>query len=109
FDPGFDRNATRRTQKIEHLAAPQVDTRLHPKAYWAFRQRLEQLAPGQKNLVNEVDVGDAGGDQPVELDEYRGERAPAIIVAEILLGAEGAMVRATAGSLDFRARAQRCA
>ena len=60
-------NATGCPEKIEHLVAPQVDPRLHPKLHGALRHRLEQLAPRKKNLVDEVDVGNSGGNQSVEL------------------------------------------
>ena len=35
--------------------------------------RLEQLAPRQKDLVDEVNVGDPGRDQGIQLGQYRGQ------------------------------------
>ena len=58
---------------------------------------------GQEDLVDEVEVFDALRDQAVDLLEQRREVAAAIVVAEIDLGAERAMVGAAARGLDLGA------
>ena len=56
---------------------------------------LEQLAPRKKDLVDEVDVGDPGGNQSIEFSQYRGEWPAPISVAKIFFCAKRAMVWTT--------------
>src|SRR5207302_9046287 len=64
-----------------------------------------QLAPRQKALVDEVDAARARCDEPVEFVDDRRKRPAAVAVAEIVLGAEGAMIGTTARHLHFGAGA----
>ena len=78
-----------------------------PNSTGALRQLLEQFAPGQEDFVDEVDVARPRRDQPVEFVEDRRKRTAAVAVAEILLGAEGAVIGAAARDLHLGARAGR--
>src|SRR5213079_2821794 len=73
----------------------------------ARRELLKELLIGQKDLVDEVDVLDSLGQQPVELVEYHFEWTLPIVIAEIVLRAKCAVVRAAARRFHFRAGSQR--
>ena len=75
----------------------------------ALADDLQHVAIGQEDLVDEVDVLDAVRDQPVEFLGDHVERPPAEQVAEIVLRAERAVVRAAARGLHLRAGALRAA
>ena len=101
LDAGFDRDAARRPQEVEHVGLPEVDAGLDAERDGAGHQRFEQRPLRQEDLVDEIDVSDALGHEAVDLDQQRVEIALPVFVAEVDLGAERAMVRATPGGLDL--------
>ena len=96
LDAGLDRHTARPAEQLEQRRLPQVDAGLHPEPDLAFDQRLEQHWPRQEDLVDEIKIGHALCDEPVDLLDKRLEVAPAIAVAIGKLGAEGAGVGAAA-------------
>ena len=105
LDPGFDRDAARRPQEVEHVRLPEIDAGLDAEFDRAGHQRFEQRPLRQEDLVDEIDVSCALGHEAVDLDQHGVEIALPVFVAKIDLGAERAMVRATPGGLDFGAGA----
>lgn len=107
LDPGLDGDAARRPEEVEQVGLPQVDPGLDPEADIPRDQRLQKRLLRQEDLVDEVDVGDALRDQPVDLVEDDPEIPAPVGVAEVDLGAERAGVGTAARGLDLGARAVR--
>src|SRR5262249_36563868 len=103
LDAGLHRNAARAAEEVEHVGTPQIDAGLDAEFNRPIDERLKEFAPRQENLVDERDVGCARRDEPVEFVEDRRERTAAIAVAEIVLGAEGAVIGTTARYLHLGA------
>ena len=82
---GLDRDAAGGAEQHQHVAVPQIDARLNADLDAARRERFQQLAVGQKDLVDEVHVLDALRDERVELVENRRERPLAVGVAEAVV------------------------
>src|SRR3546814_11906049 len=61
----------------------------------------------QEDLVHEIEIFDPLTAEAVDLLEHRPEVAPAVAVAEIVLGAARAVIGASARRLHLRARADR--
>src|SRR5258706_10175843 len=107
FDAAFSRDAASATEQFQGLRFPQVDAGLHAELQAASEQAAQQLFVRQEDLVDEIDVFDALPLQRVDFLQNEVGRPSAICVAEVLLGAKRAMVRAAARSFDFRARSDR--
>src|SRR5258706_2105986 len=107
FDAAFSRDAASATEQFQGLRFPQVDAGLHAEFQAASEQAAQQLFVRQEDLVDEIDVFDALPGKRVDFLQNEVRRPAAICVAEILLGAKRAMVRAAARSFDFRARSDR--
>src|SRR5688572_28303094 len=69
----------------------------------ARRKRFQQFRVGQENLIDEIHIFDALGEQSVELGEDDRQGSPAIAVTEILFSTERAVIGAAPRGLDFRA------
>src|SRR5262249_44745615 len=107
LDAGFYRDTARVAQPIEHLPAPLIDTELHPEDDAPLRKLGQQPLIRQEDLVNEVHIRYTLFEEAVELFEDHGQAPAPVGVAEVILGAEGAVKRAAARRLDLGARAAR--
>src|SRR3954463_2049972 len=96
LDPRFDRHAARRSKQVEHGGRPEVDARLYSKDHRVIDERLEQLAIGKKDFVDEVDVLDAERFETRDFLEDGWQRTLAVIVAKVVLRTERAVIRAAA-------------
>ncbi len=102
LDASLDRDTAGAPQELQHVRLPQVDPSLDAEAEIARHQRLEQGAVGQENFVNKVNVLNAICRQTVDLGQQRGQQSPAVAVAEVFLGAEAAVVGASARGFHLR-------
>ncbi len=71
LDAGFDRDAARRSQEVEHVGLPEIDAGLDAEFDGAGHQRFEQRPLRQEDLVDEVDVSDALGHEAVDLGQQQ--------------------------------------
>ena len=70
LDAGLDRHAARAAQQVEHVGAFHRSMRVWtPNLTGALRQRFQQVALRQENLVDEIDVFDALARSAVEFLE----------------------------------------
>src|SRR5204863_2904881 len=71
----LDRDAPGAPEELEHVRRPVVDPHLDTEDDVARGERFEELAIGDEDLVDEVDVAHTLRDEIVELAEDRRERA----------------------------------
>lgn len=105
LDPGLDRDASGSAQQSQHVRFPQIDSSLNAERQAAGYQSFEQLSVGQEDFVDEVDVFGSLIAEPIDFLQKNIGRPPAVQIAEILLGAEGAAIGTAAGCLDLGAGA----
>ncbi len=74
---------------------------MNTERYFSRGKRLEQLYVGQEYFVDEIEVGHALGDKPIDLFKQQVEIAPPIAIAEVHFCTECASIRTTTRRFDL--------
>ena len=101
FDATLDRDAAGAAKEVEHVGLPQVDAGLDAEFQPAPDETLEQGGIREEDLIDEIDIFDALALEMRDFGDDGIGRTLAVSVAEILLGAKSAAIRAAARSLDL--------